>query len=291
MDQLRLSVPEGGHIPVLDFGGDGPDVLLLHHIGLGPLEWRQTVDALAGRVRAVSACLRGHGGASAPTLRGLAARADLHLVARELGLQRPVLVLAGWISSAFGLAAAVEDPQRFRSVVTVNGTIQPTRHQIEEEIDVVNSPQMLDYLRDRFRMDEVVTTREELEVMVANKVAHMREDWSIDERGDIESEVWAGVREVAGGWSTSPGSTDLTDHYVLDPGNPLFPDRGLYERLTLPLDIVHCTDSWDYTSDALEFELERDDPPIVVHQLEAGHFPMYSHPEQIADIVLAAAAR
>lgn len=289
MDQLRLDVPEGGQISVLDFGGDGPDVLMLHHIGLGPLEWRQTVAALGGRIRAVSLGLRGHGGASAPALRGMAGRADLHLTVRELGLDRPVLALAGWISSTFGLAAAVEEPQQFRSVVTVNGTIQPTRRQIEEEIDVVNSPQMLAYFRDRFRMDEVVATRADLEILVANKVAHMGQDWLIDESAEVEAEVWAGIREMPGGWSTSPASQDLTSHYIFDPDDPLFPDRGLYERLTVPLHIVHCTESWDYTSDALEFELERDDPPIVVHQLEAGHFPMYSHPEQIARIVRAAA--
>lgn len=289
MEQLRLSAPEGGQIPVLDFGGAGPDVLMLHHIGAGPLEWQQTAQALAGRVHAVSLALRGHGGATAPTLRGIAARADLVLAARQLGLDRPVLALAGWISSAFGLAAAIEHPRGFRSIVTVNGTLQPTRHQIEEEIDVVNSPQMLAYFRDRFRMDEVVPTRAELTALVTAKVAHMREDWAIDERSDVEAEVWAGIRELPGGWSTSPGSKDLTRHYEFDTDDPLFPDRGLYQRLSIPLHIVHATESWDYGSDALEYELERADPPIVVHQLEAGQFPTYSDPEEIADIVLTAA--
>ena len=291
MECVELAAPEGGELRVIDFGGAGPDVLLVHHVGLSPLEWRSTVRALAGRVRAIAPAMRAHACSTAAPLPGTAGRRDIALVSRAFGLRRPVLVLAGWISAVLGLAAAVEEPDAYRALVTINGTLQPTRAQIEEEIEVIRSPQMVAYFRERFRLDSVVTTPEEIEELVRSKVTSIRTDWMVDESADLESEVRSGLREVPGGWSTSPGSAGILAPYEFAPDDPLFPDRSLYERLQVPLHIVTGTESWDYRSEALEFELERYDPPIDVTQVDgAGQFPMYSHPEVIAEIIVAACA-
>lgn len=291
MDYVELAAPEGGELRIVDFGGAGPDALLLHHVGLSPLEWRGTARALAGRVRAIAPAWRGHARSTAPQLLGMECRRDLPFVSHAFGMRRPVLVLAGWISAVFGLAAAVEEPDAYRAVITINGTLSPTRAQIEEEIEVIRSPQMIAYFRERFGLDSVVSTPQEIEELVRHKVESIRTDWMVDESVDLESEVRSGLREVPGGWSTSPDSAAILAPYAFDPDDPLFPGRSLYDRLQVPLHIVTGTESWDYRSEALEFELEREDPPIEVTQVEgASQFPTYSHPEIIAQIVLSACA-
>ncbi|GAB97999.1 pimeloyl-ACP methyl ester carboxylesterase [Kineosphaera limosa] len=286
MEEYRIPAPEGGHVSVLDFGGDGPDALLVHHIGLSPLEWKPTIAALAGRLRAVAIAWRGHGRSDAPLLPGTQNRRDLVAAVDHLGLDRPMLVAAGWGSAALSLAAAVEHPEKFRSVVTVNGTFPPTRQQVEEEVAVVRSPQMLAYFRDRFRMDTIVPTRTEIEELVALKVERVRADWMLGPEADLEEEVWHGVREVPGGWHTSPKSDTIFGLHDFAPDDPLHPGRTLYERLRLPLRIVHGLESWDYRSETMEYELDRAEPPITVTLLDAGQFPTYTHPQHLADILL-----
>lgn len=289
MEERRLAAPEGGDLVLLDHGGEGPDVLLVHHLGLSPMEWQNTIDVIGGRAHAVCFTLRGHGSSDAPVLAGLQGRRDLAKVVEDLGLDRPVLVLSGWLSSVLGLCAAVERPELFSHLVTINGTFPPTRAQIEEEIEVVRSPQMLTYFRDRFRMDTVVATREELEELVRAKVAHMRADWAIPENADVEAEAWSGVRRVEDGWHTSPKSDTIFRSYDIAADDELFPGRGLYARLQVPLTIIHCLDSWDFRSETLEYELERPTPPIRVRTIETGQFPTYSHPSVIAYSALEAA--
>ncbi len=291
MEELHLPVPDGGTVHVLDYGGTGPDVLMLHHIGLGPLEWQSVAEALGGRVRAVALALRGHGRCTAQPLPGLAAAEDIRRVVDLLGLSRPVLATAGWMSSVYGLTAAVRDPQLARAVLTLNGTLQPTRAAIAEEVQVIRTPQMLAYFRERFQLDSVRPTWEGMDELIADKVANIRADWMVDESANVEAEVRMGIREVPGGYTTSPSSEAILAPYDLSPQAPDFPDRGLYERITVPLFVIHGTESWDYRSESLEFELERERPPIVVVQLDdAGQFPMYSHPQAVADIIERAAA-
>lgn len=289
LQHQRVRLPEGDDLPVIDFGGQGPDVLLVHHLGLGPLEWTRTIDALGGRVRAVAPALRGHMASTVPAVPSTVASADLHLVAQEFGLTRPVLVLAGWIAAVMGLSAAVQRPEAFSAVVTINGTIAPTRAQAQEEIEVVRSPQMLAYFRDRFRLDSVVPTSAEIEELAEAKVAAIMADWMVDAQDEVRAEVDAGLRRVEGGWTTSPSSQSIMTFYDLDADDPCFPTRDLYAQLQVPLDVVHGTESWDYRSEWLEYEIGRDDPPIRVTELDSGQFPMYSHPNEIARLILRSA--
>lgn len=53
---------DSGRLAVLDFGGDGPPVLLLHGLAGYAGEWTQTASWLTERARVVAYDARGHGG-------------------------------------------------------------------------------------------------------------------------------------------------------------------------------------------------------------------------------------
>ena len=47
---------------------------------------------------------------------------------------------------------------------------------------------------------------DEAEKLIADKVANIRADWMVDESANVEAEVRMGIREVPGGYTTSPSS-------------------------------------------------------------------------------------
>ncbi|MEU4928337.1 alpha/beta hydrolase [Streptomyces yokosukanensis] len=79
-------------IAVLDHGGEGPDVVLLHGANRTALDWEPVRPHLAG-LRLVAMDLRGHGrSASASSYEWEDHLADVDAVVRALGLRRPWLV-------------------------------------------------------------------------------------------------------------------------------------------------------------------------------------------------------
>lgn len=275
---------------MIDYGGQGPDVVLLHHVGMSPLQWRGVVDALGDRVHAVAPALRGHGRSSALPLPGAQNRHDLLTVIDALGLERPVVVAAGSLSAAFALASAIEHPERFTSIVTINGTFPETRERAEAEVEIVHSPEMIQYMRDRFRIDEICPTHEALTAHLAAKESALHQDWVIGDDIDLLSEILGGVRIVPGGMSTSPDTDTIRTLYDFAPDGFGYPDRALYRAVGVPVHVLHGLESWDERGVALEYELTDVNPGIDVHLLEAGQFPMYSHPAEIAKHVLQAMA-
>ena len=92
-------------IAVRDYGGDGPDVLLIHGGGRNVHDWDEVVRRLEGmRVAAID--LRGHGESSiVEEWDWDAAVADVRAVVADLGMQRPVVVghsLGGMVAAEFG---------------------------------------------------------------------------------------------------------------------------------------------------------------------------------------------
>lgn len=286
VNERLLPTPQGGDLSVTDFGGDGPDVLFMHHIGFGPLQWQRTIDALQGRVRAIAPALRGHGRSTAAPLRGAAGYADVLLVAQELELRRPVIVAAGTLSAAYAIAAAITEPDRFAGIVTINGTFSKSIEQARASVELVTSSEMRQYIRDRFHVDETCATQQELAEHVSSKRAALHSDWAIPEDIDLLDEIIAGLRIVPGGMSTSPTTDTVQTLYSFDFGAPYFPDRRLYDASPVPLYVIQGTESWDDHGDSLEFEIARSTPPIEVIDLEAGQFPMYTHADQLAEHVL-----
>jgi pimeloyl-ACP methyl ester carboxylesterase len=91
-------------IAVRDYGGDGPDVLLIHGGGRNVHDWDEVVRHLAG-IRVAAMDLRGHGESSiVEEWSWDGAVDDVRAVVAELGMERPVVVghsLGGMVAAEF----------------------------------------------------------------------------------------------------------------------------------------------------------------------------------------------
>lgn len=102
MTEHRITTPHGT-VAVVDYGGDGPDVLLLHGGGRTLADWELVRPHLRGR-RVVAADLRWHGFSSDEGDVSLEANADdAEAIIDALGLDNPAI--AG--HSLGGMVAAV----------------------------------------------------------------------------------------------------------------------------------------------------------------------------------------
>ena len=83
---------DGVAIHYLDWGGDGPPLVLLHATGFLAALWRPIADRLASRFRVVAVDQRGHGDSGKPRdgYRFEAFAADLQRLIEALELERPL---------------------------------------------------------------------------------------------------------------------------------------------------------------------------------------------------------
>jgi pimeloyl-ACP methyl ester carboxylesterase len=106
-------------LSIHDYGGEGPDLLLLHGGADNVETWNELVPRLRGAFRVAAYDARGHGRSPTPAEVSVAQLVgDVFGVAEHLGLERPLLVghSMGGINAL--LAAAQED--RFAAVVTLD---------------------------------------------------------------------------------------------------------------------------------------------------------------------------
>jgi pimeloyl-ACP methyl ester carboxylesterase len=102
---------DGVHLAGLDFGGDGPPVLLLHGLAGYAGEWSETASWLTGRCRVIALDARGHGSSErfpADVSRS-AHVADAVFAVQALGLD-PVVVMGQSLGGLTALLFAAERP-------------------------------------------------------------------------------------------------------------------------------------------------------------------------------------
>lgn len=121
----RVRLP-GGFAHVVDTGGDGPAVVLLHGILVSSWAWRFNLDALAGRFRVIAICQRGHGWShrrgedwSVASLSRFVLR-----VLDELGVERAHLV-GNSLGGAVALRLTLDHPGRVGRVLLVDPAAVP----------------------------------------------------------------------------------------------------------------------------------------------------------------------
>jgi pimeloyl-ACP methyl ester carboxylesterase len=121
-DELLLE-RDGVRLAGLDFGGDGPSVLLLHGLAGHAGEWTDTAQWLTGRCRVVALDARGHGGSERfPADVSRAAHvADAVFAAERLGLGR-LVVVGQSLGGQSALLVAAERPDLVRGLVVADAS-------------------------------------------------------------------------------------------------------------------------------------------------------------------------
>lgn len=288
MREFGVRTDDGGELSGIDFGGDGPAVLATHYPGFGPLQLSGLADALRGRARLVALALRGHAGSTAEPVVGSADPDDFGRVAQALGLDRPVLLTQSATNSA-AAAAAIARPDAFRALVLVNGLFpavaEPHELNHENPIDEDFGPQMTE----RLALDTVARTPQEREELIDAITERATRDWLLDVDRDLRPEIAFGVRETEGGWIYRPTTDVLVTAFSLPTQGPHVPLRATYGRIPVPVHVVVGETSFDHPGGTDVDTLADELPGVDVTVLDAGTFPLYSHADRIAQIVLRAA--
>lgn len=87
----EVTVPGDPALTVRDFGGDGPDLVLLHGFGGNALHWEAFAPLLADRFRIVAPDLRGHGRSGDGPWHWDRLLEDVERVAAHLGMENPAV--------------------------------------------------------------------------------------------------------------------------------------------------------------------------------------------------------
>jgi pimeloyl-ACP methyl ester carboxylesterase len=119
----REMTRDGVRLACLDFGGDGPAVLLLHGLAGHAGEWEETASWLTARCRVVALDARGHGRSErSPSDVSLAAVvADAAFVVEQVDLQ-PVVVVGQSVGGLTALSLAARRPDLVRGLVLVDAS-------------------------------------------------------------------------------------------------------------------------------------------------------------------------
>jgi pimeloyl-ACP methyl ester carboxylesterase len=112
---------DGVRLAYLDFGGDGPAVLLLHGLAGHAGEWAETAGWLGTRARVVALDARGHGRSERrpADVTQAAHVADVAFVIERLDLD-PVVLIGQSLGGQTALLAAAEHPELVRGLVVAD---------------------------------------------------------------------------------------------------------------------------------------------------------------------------
>lgn len=88
---FTVPVP-GGTISGRDFGGPGPDVILLHSVGYSIDAWAEFAPRLAEFARVAMFDMRGHGQSDCELEDPMDMVRDIPMVAQALGMEKPLVV-------------------------------------------------------------------------------------------------------------------------------------------------------------------------------------------------------
>jgi pimeloyl-ACP methyl ester carboxylesterase len=138
----RRSVPlPGGEIVLLDFGGDGPPLLLHHANGFCKGVFALLAERLRPRFRAFAMDARGHGDSAHPEAPGSYAWARFaedfagvaERVAAECGTPRLALAVGHSFGGTSVLGAAKRRPELFERIVLVDPVVPPRLEELPPE--------------------------------------------------------------------------------------------------------------------------------------------------------------
>lgn len=279
---MRLETAQGP-FAVEDFGGSGPDLLLVHGTGHNLAVWAPLVDCLRGRFRAAAFDLRGHGQTPQDSTDPEQYWRDIGAVAAALGMHRPWLVghsTGGYAVTAF--AAAGGD---CAGIVALDGFVLDAR-QTPDERQAWHLPR--EQLWDLFRYGWRATPAE-VDAYVAQVCERAPGDWL--NAGVPVERVAAFTRRAFlaqgdGRWLRRPTMEEIARVSRPDPVAPIQPAVDLYERLVVPAGFVLATRGL-YASRCAALEAvvaRRADRRLRV--LEANHNVHLQQPDAVAHFVV-----
>ncbi len=175
--EFEVSVP-GGVIAGEDYGGTGPDVILVHGLGYSVEMWRALGPILSRHARVIAFDLRGHGQSTCAADEPIELLHDFSRVVDATGMRRPILVghQYGGLVAAYVAAVAPDLPG---AVCLIDSPATEPASTVEEILRLFESEEVLRDLFERFAFGRSGRGLESLETFFDEVSQKYAEDWLI----------------------------------------------------------------------------------------------------------------
>lgn len=283
------SVPyRDGALSVRDYGGTGRPVLLVPTLGICAPGWDLVAEHLVDRYRVLAMDLPGHGQSTADLERFDDTWESIAAVSQALGLDRPLLVGHDH-SSSFVAQAAITHPDLAAEVVAVGGSLVRQSEEVEDILELVQIPEVVEGLRERFSF-EATATDDGLEEFLQETSRRIAGDDLGREHGGLLRELRHQMLWRDGVWIRRPEIDAFSVAAQIPTTHEVFPDERLARDVPVPAWIVQLTHGDDARYAAREHELAAELDHVQVATIESGQWPQYTAVEDLAQAIDVAAA-
>lgn len=277
----------GVDLSYLDFGGDGPLVIVTHANGFCAAPYAPMIEHLRERFRVLAIDARGHGHSSAPPppepYRWEEFAADLvafaeHALART-GRRRVAMIVGHSFGGTTALTATAARPDLFARVATLDPVVMLARDLLQPG-DPLVVPENSVYMAEVARKRRAVWPSREA-ALAKWRTTPLFGDW--DARA-LELYVREGMRDRA------DGQVELACHPEVEAA--VFAAAGRFDllphtaKLRVPGLVLHATRG-DFSLGIHRRIAESAGPHVEVETFEAGHLLAMTEPERTAERLLA----
>lgn len=291
MDRRDIRVDlQDGQIAVVDHGGTGPDVLLIHSVCHSSAVWEDVAAALQGDARVVAIDLPGHGQSSAEaTGSGQVTEAVLAVI-QTLGLRRPVLV-GHDVSGGFAAAVADTHPEAIGALVLIDSPTVDPQETVRETARMVSSDDVLDLLTARFALGRTGPDAASMESFIDEFAPRASADTlgATPDESTMRALMRRGiVTEPDGSWTHRP-HPDTMRVLTLDTDDPtVHPGRELLATMQVPFSVVVLEEGRHGTGGDAMADLANSRPSARVVTLGGDAHVLYRNPSAVAEAILEA---
>lgn len=283
MGESKILETRVGQFAAYDFGGEGPDILLVHGTGHNLEVWRPLVECLIGRFRMAAFDLRGHGQTPSESSDPEQYWRDIAEVASALSLSRPLLI--GHSTGGYAVSAYAADGGECSAIVVLDGFALDGR-KTPEEAKGWYLPR--EQLWERFRYGWA-TTIEDMEQYVLDVCRNAPEDWlnaGVD-LAVVEAFTRRSFLRRGTAYIRRPSLEEIAVVSMPNPIQSIYPAIDLYERIHVPAGFV-------LASKGLYGDREADLSAVVgahanrrLLKLECGHNVQMQKAAEVASFVVA----
>lgn len=271
-----------GEFAARDFGGDGPDVLLVHGTGHNLEVWGPLAERLRGRFRVAAFDLRGHGQTPAASSDAQQYWRDIGAVAAALGLHQPLLV--GHSTGGYAVSAHAAAGGDCAGIVVLDGFVLDGR-MTPEEAKGWYLPR--EQLRDLFRYGWEASAAE-LEQYLREVCRKAPTDWLNAGIDPALVEAFTRRAFLAQGnvYLRRPTMEEIAMVSVPDPADAIYPALDLYDHIQVPAGFVLATSGLYANREADLAAVVAMRPDRHLLKLDCGHNVHMQKPAEVADFIL-----
>lgn len=285
------SIPFGEEtLSVLDHGGQGRDVLLLHGPGYCAPAW-QVVAPLLDGLHPYALDLPGHGHSSGVLRDAVQVQEAIAAVTDAFDLEAPVIVAID--ASAYGaLVQATEHPDQVGALVTIGGFCLRAPQVFDDVVEFARSSDVRAMLQERFLFGARGQGEESRRAVIEDMAARVETDWLLHGiREGLAAEVdWSLPTEADGSWLHRPLPESVQNTYLIPPDRPR-PSAAMYAALGQPTRLIMVVDGQDSDLIGEAENLARAHDHIQLTTMTGGYGPHYVGADIVAGVISEVAAR